>query len=409
MQAQLPEWAEVLFDESYRHIAIHGGRGSGKSHSVARALLTRGVQKKLRILCVREIQESIKQSIKQLLDDCIASMELGEFYHSTESEIVGENGTQFIFAGLLRNIDSIKSKEGVDVCWVEEAQSVSQRSIDVLVPTIRKQGSQIIWVWNPTKPDDPVDKMFRKHTPRPDECVREVNFVDNPFFTDTQRGDMEKLKAQDPDMFPHVYLGAYLIRSKANVFHDWHAVNDETAPKMKNHLQPRFGADWGFAQDPTVLIRAWVDNDARIIYVDKEALGIGTEIVDTPALFRTIEDSERWPIIADSSRPETISHMRSHGFPKVMPAVKGPNSVEEGVKFLMGFTIYVHVDCTNTIFEMGAYKRKVKPKTDEILEELEDKNNHSIDALRYAVEGDRRTPVKKLVTVIPPRPIASRW
>lgn len=407
MNAEMPAWSQVLFQEHWRHIAIHGGRGSSKSHSVARALLIRASQKTLRVLCAREIQDSIKKSVKQLLDDCIESMGLRWFYTSTDTEIRGRNGSLFIFAGLLRNIDSVKSMEGVDICWVEEAQSVSQRSIDVLVPTIRKAGSQIIWVWNPTKQSDPVDKMFRAGKRMPDECVLEVNHKDNPWFTDELRAEMLRDKARDPDRYHHVWCGGYLTRSKASIFTDWRIVNDENAPTIPLGVQPRFGADWGFASDPTVLIRCWVLEGARTIYVDREAWGVGVDVVDTPALFRTIEDSERFTILADSSRPETISHMQKHFSRKVLPAKKGPNSVEEGVKFLQGYTILAHVSCEHTIHELDAYSLKTDAKTGEILNEIEDANNHCIDALRYAVEGDRRAP--KPPPVVRPIPIATRW
>lgn len=409
----MPAWSRVLFEEHWRHIAIHGGRGSSKSHSVARALLIRASQKTLRILCAREIQDSIKKSVKQLLDDCIESMGLRWFFTSTDSEIRGQNGSLFIFAGLLRNIDSVKSMEGVDICWVEEAQSVSQRSIDVLVPTIRKERSQIIWVWNPTKQSDPVDRMFRSGTRMPDECVLEVNYRDNPWFTGALRDEMERDKKRDPDRFRHVWKGAYLTRSKANIFSDWRVVSEKAEdekdrpPKIPASITPRYGADWGFMADPTTLVRCWVLQNERVIYVDREVYGVGVDIVDTPALFAGVPDSDRHLIVADSSRPETISHMRKHFNKRVMPAVKGPNSVEEGVKFLQGYTILVHERCEHTIDELENYKRKTDPKTGEVLDEIEDAHNHCMDALRYAVESDRRAP--KAVPVVIPEPIASRW
>lgn len=249
MNAEMPAWSRVLFEEHWRHIAIHGGRGSSKSHSVARALLIRASQKTLRILCAREIQDSIKKSVKQLLDDCIESMGLRWFFTSTDSEIRGQNGSLFIFAGLLRNIDSVKSMEGVDICWVEEAQSVSQRSIDVLVPTIRKTGSQLIWVWNPTHNTDPVDRMFRTGQRMPDECVLEVNYKDNPWFTGELRAEMERDKRRDPDRYRHVWCGEYvsmlsgcwILRyvevcprsegkwyDEGKRYHGWHIYRDDT-------------------------------------------------------------------------------------------------------------------------------------------------------------------------------------
>ena len=407
VNAEMPAWSQVLFQEHWRHIAIHGGRGSSKSHSVARALLIRASQKTLRVLCAREIRDSIKKSVKQLLDDCIEAMGLRWFYTSTDSEIRGRNGSLFIFAGLLRNIDSVKSMEGVDICWVEEAQSVSQRSIDVLVPTIRKAGSQIIWVWNPTKQSDPVDKMFRAGKRMPDECVLEVNHKDNPWFTDELKAEMLRDKQRDPDRYRHVWCGGYLTRSKASIFTDWRIVNDDTAPSIPAALIPRYGADWGFMNDPTVLVRCWVMENTRTIYVDHCVHGVGIDIVDTPALFAQVPDSERHLIVADSARPETISHMRKAYNKRISPAVKGPGSIEEGIKFLLGYTILVHQRCDLAIEHLENYKRKTDPKTGEILDDIEDDYADFPDALRYAVEGDRRAP--KPPPIVRPIPIATRW
>jgi phage terminase large subunit len=411
----MPAWSQVLFQEHWRHIAIHGGRGSSKSHSVARALLIRASQKTLRVLCAREIQDSIKKSVKQLLDDCIEAMGLRWFYTSTDSEIRGRNGSLFIFAGLLRNIDSVKSMEGVDICWVEEAQSVSQRSIDVLVPTIRKAGSQIIWVWNPTKQSDPVDKMFRAGKRMPDECVLEVNHKDNPWFTDELRAEMLRDKARDPDRYRHVWCGAYLTRTAASIFRDWHIVSEEfdekrQPPKIPVGIQPRYGADWGFMSDPTTLVRCWVLENQRAIYIDYEAYGVGVDIMDTPALFATVPDADRHLIVADSSRPETISHMRKHFNTRIMPATKGKDSVEEGVKWLQNYTIFVHDRCEFTIKELEDYSRKIDPKTGEVLDIIEDKHNHCIDALRYALEGARRAArTVKPAYQADPLPVVNRW
>lgn len=383
MNAEMPAWSRVLFEEHWRHIAIHGGRGSSKSHSVARALLIRASQKTLRILCAREIQDSIKKSVKQLLDDCIESMGLRWFFTSTDSEIRGQNGSLFIFAGLLRNIDSVKSMEGVDICWVEEAQSVSKRSIDVLIPTIRKPGSQLIWVWNPTKPTDPVDRMFRSGRKlRDDETVVEVNYRDNPWFTDVLKSDMLRDRESDAGNARHVWDGAYLVRSKANIFSDWDIVTDENAPIIPPGMTPRYGADWGFTH-PTTLIRCWVLENKRTIYIEEEAYGEGVDVKDTPALFATVTDAHRYPIYADPARPETISHMRQFFNKQVQPAKKGANSVEEGVKWLMGYRILVHERCEHTIFELENYKRKVDPKTLEVQDEIEDAHNHCI------AEGER--------------------
>lgn len=400
---ELPKWAEVLFDESPRYLAIHGGRGGGKSRSIATALVLRAARNPLRILCAREIQKSIRDSVKRLLDDEIKRCGLSAFYTSTETEIRGANGSLFLFAGLRANVDSIKSLEGVDVAWIEEAQSVSQASLDVLIPTIRKPGSQVVFSWNPSQATDPVDAMFCGETVPPRSKVLRVNYTDNPWFPDVLRAELEYDRKRDPDKFRHVWQGEYLRNSERRVFRNWR-VEEFEAPKDAVF---RFGADWGFATDPTVLVRCYVVG--RELYVDHEAYAVGCEIVDTPSLFLTVPDSERWPIVADSARPETISHMRRNGFPKIMAAVKGPRSLEEGVEWLRSHDIVVHPRCVHLIDELTLYSYKADPLTGAVLPVLDDRDNHVIDALRYACEGARRTQMNRTPPAIHAPPMASGW
>lgn len=399
---ELPEWCESLFDEEARYFALLGGRGSAKSYSVATTLILRAASKPLRILCAREIQKSIKDSVKRLLDDTIARAGLQEFFVSTDTEIRGQNGSLILFAGLRSNIDSIKSIEGIDVCWVEEAQTVSQASLDILIPTIRKPGSQIYFTWNPKNQTDPVDVMFVGETRPPKTIFLRVNWDRNPWFPDVLKAEMEYDRSRDPDKYKHVWLGGYLSNSEARVFRNW-SIEEFDTPEDATH---RFGADWGFASDPTVLIRCHVIG--RTIFVDHEAYRVGCEIMDTPDLFLTVPESEKWPIVADSARPETISHMQRHGFPKIMPAIKGPKSVEEGIEWLKSHDIVVHPRCKHTIDELSCYSYKTDPLTGAVLPVLADRDNHLIDALRYACEASRRAAPKKAVEVQPLATV-NRW
>jgi phage terminase large subunit len=399
---ELPDWCENLFDEDVRYFALVGGRGSAKSYSVAATLILRAAAKPLRILCAREIQKSIKDSVKRLLDDTIERAGLQGFFTSTDTEIRGKNGSLILFAGLRTNIDSIKSMEGIDICWVEEAQTVSQSSLDILIPTIRKPESQIYFTWNPKYPTDPVDKMFLPDDLPPKTRFLRVNWDQNPWFPDVLKAEMEYDKRRDPDKYKHVWLGGYVSNSEARVFRNWRIEEFETPAEVTH----RFGADWGFASDPTVLIRCHVVN--RTIYVDHEAYRVGCEIMDTPDLFLTVPESEKWPIIADSARPETISHMQRHGFPKIMSAIKGPKSVEEGIEWLKSYDIVVHPRCQHTIDELTCYSYKTDPLTGVVLPVLADRDNHLIDALRYACEAIRRAAPRKAVEVTPLATI-NRW
>jgi phage terminase large subunit len=396
MKVRIPEAFGFLFaaeteqGEIPRYRASYGGRGSAKSHSFAAALVIRARQSPVRILCAREIQKSIKESVKRLIEDKIREFGFGQFFRSTDIEIRGTNGSGFVFAGLRTNPDSVKSLEGIDIAWVEEANKVSQRSLDLLVPTIRKPNSEIWFTWNPEHASDPVDAMFRRPSGAPPRSlVKRANWDVNPFFPDVLRDDMDCDRRRDPDKYAHIWLGEYLRNSESRVFKNWKAEAFETPPGARFYL----GADWGFSIDPTVLVRAFIRD--RTLFIDHEVYKVGCEIDRTPALFDSLVPDEpgmarRWPVTADSARPETIDYMRRHGYPQIKGAKKGPGSVEDGIEFLKSYDIVVHPRCRHTIDELTLYSYKTDPLTSEVLPILGDKKNHVIDALRYAVEGTRR-------------------
>ena len=387
-----------------RYKGAWGGRGSGKSHTFAEMLIEAHIMdQSSRSVCVREIQKSLNQSVKRLLETKIESMNAGAYFEVQESVIKSKKGDGLIiFQGMQNHTaDSIKSLEGYDRAWVEEAQSLSQRSLDLLRPTIRKPGSELWFTWNPNKIDDPVNYLLRGDKPPPDAVVLEVNFEQNPWFPDVLKAEMEYDRDRDQDKYAHVWRGGYLQNSTSRVFSNW-KVEEFDTPADAVH---RLGADWGFASDPTVLIRCHIIG--RKLYIDYEAYMVGCEIVNTPDLFMTVPEAEKWPIVADSSRPETISHMRKNGFSKIMPAVKGAKSVEEGVEWLKSYDIIVHPRCTHTIDELTFYSYKSDALTGKVLPILDDRNNHVIDALRYACEGVRRAVTKTID--FKPLPNVSKW
>ena len=150
----------------------------------------------------------------------------------------------------------------------------------------------------------------------------------------------------------------------------------------------RQGADWGFSIDPSCLVQVAIVG--KTLYIPYEAYRVGCEIDLLPDLFMTVPGAEKWAITADSARPETISYMQKHGFPKMFPAVKGAKSIEEGIEFLKSYDIIVHPRCQHVIDELTLYSYKTDPLTNAIVPILQDKNNHMIDSLRYACEGARR-------------------
>ena len=205
----LPEAFEGLMTPS-RYKAYYGGRGSAKSHSAATAALMRAGEKKLRVGCFREVQLSIKDSIKQLLDDKIEAHGMTGFYQSIQNEIRARNGSSFIFSGLGKmTADQIKSMEGIDIALVEEAQTISARSLEILIPTIRKAGSELWFLWNPRNANDPVDLRFRGEVVPNDAIIRRVNYTDNPFFPDELRAEMEFDEKNNRERYGHIWLGEY--------------------------------------------------------------------------------------------------------------------------------------------------------------------------------------------------------
>lgn len=390
VEIEIPEafgflWDEVAADgKPVRYRAVHGGRGSAKSHSLCTAAVIKAAERPLRVGVYREIQRSIRDSAKRLLDDKIAQVGLTSFYESTDTEIRGANGSLFLFNGLRTNPDAIKSTEGLDLAIVMEANKVAQRSWDLLIPTVRKPGSEIWAEWNPEFDTDPVDAMFRgPDGPPPGSIVREVNWSDNPFFPDVLRAEMEWDRKRDYDKYRWIWEGEYQQNAEARVFKNWR-VEPFEAP---SDAVFRFGADWGFAVDPTVLVRCYLDG--RTLYVDYEAYLVGCEIDNTPALFDSVPEVRRYLITADSARPETVSYMQRQGF-RIVSAIKGPGSLEDGVEFLKSCDVVVHPRCKHLTDELSLYSYKTDPLTGAVLPQLEDRDNHVIDALRYALEGARR-------------------
>ena len=363
-----------------RYKVWYGGRGGAKSWTVARILLTKASEQPLRVLCTREFQASIQDSVHALLSDQIQQMGLDSIYEVKRDSIVGRNGSMFIFAGLRRDPKKVKSTEGIDIAWVEEADTISNESLDLLIPTIRKPDSEIWFTFNPDSPEDPVYTRFVK-TERPDAIVRKVNFDDNPWFPEVLRKEMEWDRAHDADKWLHVWQGEPRTASNAQVFSGRWRVEAFDTPE---DAQFYHGADWGFSVDPTALVRAFIQD--RTLYIDAEAYAVGVDIDDTPELFDAVPTARQWRIIADSARPETISYMRKKGF-QIVGAKKGKGSVEDGVEHIKSYhEIVVHPSCKHVIDELKMYSYKLDRLTGEPMPILEDKHNHTIDALRYALE-----------------------
>jgi phage terminase large subunit len=373
----------------HRYKVLWGGRGAAKSWSVARALVILAHHYKHRILCCRELQASIKDSVHQLLKEQIYAMGLASCFHITETSIISKvTGSEFLFKGLRHNSAEIKSTEGITIVWIEEAQFVSKSSWELLIPTIRKEGSEIWITFNPVAEDDETYKRFVVN-PSPDAWVLNCSYRDNPWFSSTMEKERLFLLKSDPDAYEHVYEGGFLRINNAVVFAGKYVIDTFDDPPYGTTFN--HGADWGFAQDPTVLIRDWITGKAEDfseeLFIDYEAYGVGVEIDETPALFDQIPTARAWPIKADSSRPETISYLRRHGF-NITPAEKWTGCEEDGIAHIKAFrVVHIHQRCKHVQQEARLYKYKVDRVTGEVLPILVDKNNHCWDAVRYSLDG----------------------
>lgn len=364
----------------YRYKIYYGGRGSAKSWNFARALLTRTTKEPLRIFCAREIQKSIKDSVHRLLSDQIEKLGLSPNYEVTNNEIRGINGSLFIFNGLKHNVNQIKSLEGIDIVWVEEAELISDDSWEILIPTIRKPNSEIWISFNPDKDTDPTYRRFIKNTP-PNSLLKKVSWRDNPFFPDTLAKEKDYLKSVDIDAYNHIWEGDTWNRSQAQVFGGKYVIEEFEEAGLGDAY---YGADWGFATDPTVLIKCFI-NDGNL-YISQEAYGLHTETIDIPELFNKIDGSNRSIIRGDSARPEIISHLKRHGFPHMKAVEKWKGSVEDGISWIRGLKkIIIHPRCKHTIEEAKLYSYKTDRLTGDVLPELVDEHNHCWDSIRYAI------------------------
>ena len=270
-----------------RYKGAYGGRNSGKSWFFAAAIIWMCLTYPgLRVVCIRETMLSLRESAKRLIEDTIIRYGVGDSFEVLNTVIRTPGNGVIIFQGMqAHNAESIKSLEGYDIAYVEEAQTLSQTSLDLLRPTLRKPGSELWFSWNPRRrptertKGDPVDVFFRSGEKPPNAIVVNANFYNNPWMTAEMRTEMEYDKRRDPDKYQHIWLGGYEQSSEARVFRNWRI----GTCGISQGNRPYFGADWGFSIDPTVLVRAWVFD--RTVYLDKEAYGIGVGYDDTPRLF----------------------------------------------------------------------------------------------------------------------------
>ena len=373
-----------------RYRGAFGGRGSAKSFTFAKMAAIWGYAEKLRILCTRELQVSIKESFHAEVKNAIASEPwLANAYDVGVDYIRGKNGTEFLFRGLRHNMSGIKSMAQIDLCIVEEAEDVPEASWLDLEPTIRAPGSEIWVIWNPKKENSPVDTRFRKGMP-PRSAIVEMNYADNPWFPmelDEQRRHNQT--TMDDSTYAHIWDGSYLQHSDAQIFKGKYDV-EEFEPS-KRWDGPYQGLDFGFSKDPTAAVRCWVYD--RCLWIEYEAGRTGLELDHTNEyLEKRIPGFNSHPVRADNARPESISYLRRNGMRQAESVKKGAGSVEDGIAFIKSFDrVKIHPRCTEALNEFRSYSYKVDRLTGDILTSIVDADNHYIDAIRYAMESIMRS------------------
>lgn len=394
-----------LMHRRARYKILWGGRGSSKSWGVVEALVRICAANKIRILCAREYQNSIRDSAHKLLSDTIHRLGLRLWFDITKDSIKSRSGGEFIFEGLHNNDNAIRSKEGVQICWVEEGHSVSNNSWRVLLPTIRADnvrwngttGMSEIWVtFNLEDEADPAYKLFVEKQ-RANSIVHKLNYDSNPFFPQALREEMEADKERDYQLYEHVWLGMPLRVSDAIIFNKKYRVAAFDDNLWRKAERPFYGLDFGFSQDPQAFIRSFPierDHDGkRRLYVSHEAYNTGVELDETPEWLCSVPGAKEWPIKADSARPETISHLRKRGF-AVSAAEKWEGCVKDGIAHLRNFDeIVIHERCVNMAREARLYRYKVDQRQLDdqgqplILPVIVEKHDHTWDALRYSYDG----------------------
>lgn len=388
--AQFPVKLEFLF-RPMRYKVAHGGRGSGKSWGFARALLILGAQSQTRVICAREVQKSIKESVHRLLSDQIQALGLGGFYEVLETEIRGRNGTTFSFSGLASHtVESIKSFEGCDLCWVEEAQSVSKRSWDILTPTIRKADSEIWVSFNPELDTDETYKRFVVN--KPDNCIAvEMNYGDNPWFSDVLEQERLNCQKHAPEDYDTIWLG----RCRSAVVGAIYAKEMEQAqregriahvphdPKLRTHVV----FDLGWNDSMVVSFVQRLHSSVRVIDVIKDS-------------HRTL-DSYAAEIKARSYRLGTV-FLPHDGYHKDYKTGKSaeeilrrfgfkvrqvPNtSIEAGIKAArqtLAQSVFDKTKAAPMVDALKRYRRAINSTTQEPGAPLHDDASHGADNYRY--------------------------
>ncbi|HCC04982.1 TPA: PBSX family phage terminase large subunit [Patescibacteria group bacterium] len=377
MEMLIPTEFKRLLDTDWREASVHGGRFSLKSHTVARILLIRARQKKIRVLCCREMQNSIADSSHQLLSDLIRQYNLTDFKVTDKSIINSINGSDFLFKGLHRNEQSIKSTEGVDIAWVEEAQTITTSSLEILTPTVRKEGSQIVYTYNRLEEADPVHNRLVIEG-RPNTIVINVNYdvaLKYNMMPDVIRLEMEDDKKNRPDLYKHKWLGEPLELSESRIYKNWNFI-DEIPYEARLE---RYGLDFGWIPDMSALVAIYYYNGGYILdEVRCQLEWSNREIAET------IKNLPQALTVADSAEPKSIAEIKMYGV-NIIGAKKFPDSLRQGIKIVQDLKISVTRRSLNVINGYKSWLWKLD-KNGNILAGIPEHEPDPLAGARYALE-----------------------
>ena len=374
---KIPSEFKRLFDDDWREAAIYGGRFSLKSHTVARYLLVKARQKKTRVACFREFQNSIAESSHQLLADIIKQYDLTDFEVTNNAIINKVNGSDFLFKGLYLNEQSIKSIEGIDLAWVEEAQTVSAQSIEVLTPTVRNPNSKIIYTYNRLMEDDPVHVRLVVEG-RPNTLIINVNYdiaVKHGMMPDVVLAEIEDDKLHRPGLYRHKWLGEP-NNLEQKIYKDWAIIDDiPHEARLERHW-----LDFGYTNDPTAIGSLFYYNGGYILDERTYQKGLSNKQIADILL-----NLPKVLTIADSAEPKSIDEIRAYGV-NIQPTEKGKDSVRQGIQSVQAQRISVTKRSVSIIKEYKNYMFKTD-KNGQVLNEPEGGWDHHMDGLRYALSS----------------------
>lgn len=391
---QLPSKLEPLKDRR-RYKVIYGGRDGAKSWSIAQLLLILGTTRRLRILCAREVQKSIKDSVHKLLSDQITRLGLGYFYDPLTTEIRGSNGTEFLFAGLSdQTVESMKSFEGVDICWIEEARPLTARSLRILIPTIRKDGSEIWMSFNPELDTDEVFVRFVENTP-PDCLLIKINWDENPWYSRALDSERERMKREDPEGYAHVWDGMCKAAVDGAIYFNELAAATKASrirnvpydPMLKVHTV----WDLGFNDKVAIIFVQRVASEIRVIrYIEDNLKDLPWYVSELKKLeYNYGKDylpHDGYAARLEGGGKSTYQILKALGRP-VVPKGTMPNvDVEEGIKQARLIFPRVYFDkehARGLVDHLKRYKRSIPATTGEPGSPVHDASSHGSDAFRY--------------------------